>query len=162
MRGVREESGQAGYNTGVVIDVRLRPADPLRIEVPATADRLAQIRHRLLDWMAPIGVPDPVVADIVLAVNEAATNCVEHAYRDCDDGVIVIDATVEDERIIVCVSDHGAWRTPSAEPTTRGRGLPIIRAVGDGVDVAGSASGTTVRIDFEVTDGRHDWGSRTT
>lgn len=134
----------------MVIDVRLRPADPLRIEVPATADRLAQIRRRLLSWMEPIGVPEPVVADIVLAVNEAATNCVEHAYRDSDDGVIMVDATVEEERIVVSISDHGEWRPPSSGPTTRGRGLPIMRAVGDGVDVAKSASGTTVRIDFDV------------
>ncbi|WP_253867558.1 ATP-binding protein [Mycobacterium sp. GA-1285] len=141
-----------GTTTGVVIDVRLRPADPLRIEVPATADRLAQIRRDLLGWMEPIGVPDAVGADIVLAVNEAATNCVEHAYRDCPDGVMVVEASAEEGRIVVCVSDHGQWRTPSTEPTTRGRGLPIIRAVGDGVDVCPSASGTTVRIDFDVTE----------
>lgn len=154
-----------GTTTGVVIDVRLRPADPLRIEVPATADRLAQIRRQLLGWMEPIGVPHAVVADIVLAVNEAATNCVEHAYRDSAEGVMVIEATVEDDRIVVCVSDHGEWRTPSTEPTTRGRGLPIIRAVGDGVEVRKSTSGTTVRIGFDVTDAEHggqELGSRTT
>ncbi|OBB40409.1 ATP-binding protein [Mycobacterium sp. 852002-51961_SCH5331710] len=136
----------------MVIDVRLRPADPLRIEVPATADRLAQIRRRLIGWMEPIGVPDSVGADIVLAVNEAATNCVEHAYRDSADGVMVVEAAVEDGRIVVYVSDHGEWRTPSTEPTTRGRGLPIIRALGDGVEVKRSTAGTTVRIDFDVAD----------
>jgi anti-sigma regulatory factor (Ser/Thr protein kinase) len=148
----------------VVIDVRLRPADPLRIEVPATADRLAQIRRRLLDWMEPIGVPGDVRADIVLAVNEAASNSVEHAYRGDNDGVMVVEASVANGRIVICVSDHGEWRTPSAEPTTRGRGLPIIRAVGDGVQVLSSASGTTVRIDFDVTapGGRQELGSRTT
>ncbi|UUO02326.1 ATP-binding protein [Mycolicibacterium novocastrense] len=149
----------------MVIDVRLRPADPLRIEVPATADRLAQIRRDLLGWMAPVGVPDVVGADIVLAVNEAATNCVEHAYRDCSDGVMVVEASVEDGRIVVCISDHGQWRTPSTEPTTRGRGLPIIRAVGDGVEVRRSTSGTTVRIDFDMSDTGdrgQELGSRTT
>ncbi|OBF89769.1 anti-sigma regulatory factor [Mycobacterium sp. 852002-51152_SCH6134967] len=149
----------------MVIDVRLRPADPLRIEVPATADRLAQIRRSLVGWMEPIGVPDDVSADIVLAVNEAATNCVEHAYQDSPEGEMVVEATVEDARIVVCVSDHGQWRTPSTEPTTRGRGLPIIRAVGNGVEVMKSTSGTTVRIDFDVTDderGGQELGSRTT
>ncbi|KUH66122.1 anti-sigma regulatory factor [Mycolicibacterium novocastrense] len=148
----------------MVIDVRLRPADPLRIEVPATADRLAQIRRSLVGWMEPIGVPDDVGADIVLAVNEAATNCVEHAYQNCPDGVMVVEATVKDGRIVVCISDQGQWRTPSTEPTTRGRGLPIIRAVGDGVEVRRSTSGTTVRIDFDVNAGDRgqELGSRTT
>ena len=115
--------------------------------------------------MEPIGVPDAAGADIVLAVNEAATNCVEHAYRDSADGVMVVEATVEDRRIVVCISDHGEWRTPSTEPTTRGRGLPIIRALGDGVEVRRSSAGTTVRIDFDVTDaerGGQELGSRTT
>lgn len=106
--------------------------------------------------MEQIGVPDDVGADIVLAVNEAATNCIEHAYRDSADGLVVVEATFEDGRILVCIADHGEWQTPSTGPTTRGRGLPIIRAVGDGVDVSKSKSGTTVRIGFQVgaaTDG---------
>lgn len=154
-----------GTTTGVVIDVRLRPADPLRIEVPATADRLALIRRQLLGWMEPIGVPGDVGADIVLAVNEAATNCVEHAYRGSGDGTVVIEAALDDGRIVVCISDHGEWRTPSTAPTTRGRGLPIIRAIGDGVEVRRSVSGTTVRIGFDLTDvqrGGQELGSRTT
>ncbi|OBG96337.1 anti-sigma regulatory factor [Mycobacterium sp. E136] len=149
----------------MVIDVRLRPADPLWIEVPATADRLAQIRRRLLGWMEPIGVPDAVGADIVLAVNEAATNCVEHAYLNSADGVVVVEANVEDGRIVVRVSDRGEWRAPSTEPTTRGRGLPIIRALGNDVEVMRSSAGTTVRMDFDVADadrGGQELGSRTT
>lgn len=115
--------------------------------------------------MEPIGVPDTVGADIVLAVNEAATNCVEHAYRNAADGVMVVEATLDHGRIVVCVSDHGEWRTPSTEPTTRGRGLPIIRALGDGVEVRQTTSGTTVRIDFDVLNpgrGDQELGSRTT
>ena len=114
--------------------------------------------------MEPIGVPEVVSADIVLAVNEAATNCVEHAYRGSDEDGMVVEATAEHERIVVCVSDRGEWRPPSTGPTTRGRGLPIIRAVGDGVQVLSSALGTTVRIDFDVTaaGGRQELGSRTT
>ncbi|MGV0849471.1 ATP-binding protein [Mycolicibacterium phlei] len=136
----------------MVIDVRLLPADPLRIEVPATADRLAEIRHLLVAWLEPIGVPEAAVADIVLAVNEAATNCVEHAYRDTDDGTVVVEATVDRQNVVVSIADEGEWRVPGDGPTTRGRGLPIMRAVGDGVDVSRSATGTTVRIVFDVSE----------
>lgn len=115
--------------------------------------------------MEPIGVPDAVGSDIVLAVNEAATNCVEHAYLNSADGVMVVEANVDDGRIVVRVSDHGEWRTPSTEPTTRGRGLPIIRALGNDVEVTRSSAGTTVRMDFDVADadrGGQELGSRTT
>lgn len=153
----------AGYNTGVVIDVRLRHADPLRIEVPAIADRLAQIRRGLTAWLQHIGVPDDVIADVVLAVNEAATNCVEHAYLGTDAGEIVVEASVKDNRLAVCVTDRGEWRTPSSEPSTRGRGILIMRAVGDGVELDNSAHGTTVRMTFDVAaGGRQELGSRTT
>ncbi|SEH59207.1 Anti-sigma regulatory factor (Ser/Thr protein kinase) [Mycolicibacterium rutilum] len=160
---MREESAAAGYNTGVVIDVRLRPADPLRIEVPALADRLAQIRRGLTAWLESIGVPDDVIADVVLAVNEAATNCVEHAYLNSEQGVMMVEASVEGDRLVVCVVDHGAWRTPTTEPTTRGRGILIMRAVGDDVDVDNSTSGTKVTMIFDVTEDRpQELGNRTT
>jgi serine/threonine-protein kinase RsbW len=148
----------------VGIDARPRPVDTLRIEVPATADRLAQIRRRLLAWIAPLGVPDAVVADIVLAVNEACTNSVEHAYPDTH-GLIKVEATAQDGRIVICVIDRGSWRTPSNLPTTRGRGLPIIEAISDGVKLSRTSSGTTVRITFHIAGAPsdlHEWGSRTT
>ncbi|MEO3760000.1 ATP-binding protein [Mycobacterium sp. B14F4] len=129
--------------------------------MPATADRLAQIRRRLLAWIEPLGVPEAVVADIVLAVNEACTNSVEHAYRNSGDGIIEVEASVEDDDIIVCVCDHGAWRRPSDGPSTRGRGLPIIEATSDRVELSRTSAGTTVRITFR-TGAVQECGSRTT
>lgn len=147
--------------TTTCVAIEARPADPLRIEVPAAADRLGQIRRRLLTWIEPIGVPDAVVADIVLAVNEACTNSIEHAYRDSDAGVILVEAFLEDGQIVICVADHGAWRTPSSQPSTRGRGLPIMHATSDTLELSRTSSGTTVRITFDAT-ARQELGSRTT
>lgn len=154
---------RVGGTTALVgIDARPRLVDPLRFEVPATAERLAQIRHRLLAWIAPLGVPDPVVADIVLAVNEACTNSVEHAYRNADAGTIEIEASLVAGDIVVCIGDQGSWRPPSDEPTTRGRGLPIMEATSDRVELMRSASGTTVRVTFHTADTAQECGSRTT
>ncbi|ULE34955.1 ATP-binding protein [Mycobacterium sp. IDR2000157661] len=144
------------------LDARPRIVDPLCFEISATAERLAQIRHRLLQWIEPLGTPDAVVADIVLAVNEACTNSVEHAYRNEDAGTIEIEASVEGGTIVVCISDHGSWRPPSSEPTTRGRGLPIMEATSDLVELMRSASGTTVRITFHTAGTAQECGSRTT
>ncbi|MGV0794678.1 ATP-binding protein [Mycolicibacterium sp. XJ1819] len=126
--------------------------DSLRIEVPATADRLADIRRRLSSWLASTQVPDQIATDMVLAANEAATNCIEHAYRGDESGVVQVEAAREGDRVVVCVTDFGSWRTPPRQPGTRGRGMAIMRAVGDRVELDASDTGTTVRISVDVTD----------
>ena len=139
-----------------MIDSYPGPVDSLRIEVPATADQLFDIRRRLLAWIGPIGVSAAIAADIVLVVNEASSNCIEHAYRGTDTGLIRVEAALEDEQIFVSVADFGVWQTPATQPSTRGRGLTIMRAVSDRVELDTSAAGTTVRMRFQ------DLGSRTT
>lgn len=160
---------KTGTTTGVEIDARRRRARPLRMKVPATADQLAVIRRRLFGWLEPLGVSSTVAADIVLAVNEACTNCIEHAYRGSKPGQMEIEAAVgrdsHGEQIAVCVADFGTWRTPPSGPTTRGRGLPIISAISDGVDLERTSVGTTVRIEFALAgtgDEVQRPGSRTT
>lgn len=119
-------------------------------------------------WLEPL-VPGDAVTDIVLAVNEACSNCIEHAYRDTRPGVIEIEASVDSDsygpQIAICVADFGTWRAPPSQPTTRGRGLPIMSALSDDVDLQRTSAGTTVRITFALArvgdDGQRP-GSRTT
>ena len=133
----------------MAIDACSRPVGSLRIEVPAVAEQLAEIRRRLTDWLEPIGVSAAGIADIVLVVNEACTNCIEHAYRDGDAGAILVDASHEYGQIVIDVIDHGAWKNPPNQPSTRGHGLPIMRAMSAGMDVKSSSEGTTVRLTFD-------------
>jgi serine/threonine-protein kinase RsbW len=141
-----------------------RPPDDLSIEVPARADRLAEIRNQLSAWLESIALPDVTAADIVLVVNEACTNCIEHAYRDVDIGSIRVEAQVEGAQICVDVSDCGVWRTPSEQSSTRGRGLPIMHAVSRHVELDTAETGTTVRMQFALNlpDGSQEFGNRTT
>jgi serine/threonine-protein kinase RsbW len=67
----------------------------LQIEIPATADRLMYVRRRLSSWLRPFGLPETAAHDIVLAVDEACTNSIEHAYSG-DGGTIRIDAEPAD------------------------------------------------------------------
>jgi serine/threonine-protein kinase RsbW len=133
----------------VAIDARWRPVESLRIEVPAAAERLAEIRRRLAVWLKPIGVSNTGIADIVLVVNEACTNCIEHAYRGIAPGSIRVEANQDGGQIVVDIADRGVWQTPPSQPTTRGRGLPIMRAVSAGLHVKSSPEGTTVRMKFD-------------
>ncbi|MGO9184335.1 ATP-binding protein [Mycobacterium sp.] len=62
------------------------------------------MRHRLADWLRTADVPDQLVADIVLVVNEACTNCVEHAYRGHGDGTLRLDARIRNGAVRARVS----------------------------------------------------------
>jgi anti-sigma regulatory factor (Ser/Thr protein kinase) len=135
----------------VAIDARSRPVESLRIEVPAVAERLAEIRRQLAGWLEPIGVSSSLVSDVVLVVNEACTNCIEHAYRGIEAGPMCVEANLVHGQIVVDISDNGVWQPPPSQPGTRGRGVAIMRAVSAEVDVQTSTEGTTVRMKFDAT-----------
>ena len=55
---------------------------------------------------------------------------------------IELEAIYADGRVSLTVSDRGRWRPSRGE--NRGRGLPMMRALMDTVDVRQSADGTDV------------------
>jgi anti-sigma regulatory factor (Ser/Thr protein kinase) len=139
-----------GYDDDVAIVVYRDPRAPLRIELPAQPQWLSELRHRLSAWLLGADVPDDLTTDIVLAVNEAATNCIEHAYVDRTARAMSVDARIVDGAIRVRVVDDGEWKTPSGDTRLRGRGLPMMDAVSESVYVARAPSGTTVEMRFPL------------
>jgi PAS domain S-box-containing protein len=146
---LRELAPLEGYDDDVAIVVHRRPPSPLRISAPAIPKQLSAIRAELTDWLHAVGAPDALVADVVLAGNEACTNSIEHAYRGGDAGTMRVEARVGGAEIELRIVDFGTWKTPPEKPDkTRGRGLPLMRAVSDRIDVVSSESGTTVEMRF--------------
>jgi anti-sigma regulatory factor (Ser/Thr protein kinase) len=115
-------------------------AEPLRFSVLANVDALAQVRRTLRTWLDAAGVER--ADDIVLAVHEAVANAIEHAGLGSQD-LVKIAADIVDGRLRVEVRDHGAWRIERLDET-RGRGLAIMRAVMDHVDLAVDSDSTAV------------------
>lgn len=134
-----------------VIAVRDEPAGPARFRrlLPARARELSPLRHALRDWLQEVGVEASVVDDLVLAASEAATNAVEHAYRDVigNDEVVSVAAAIDGDGVMVEVRDAGSWK-PWPSKTTRGRGLALVRALLGSVDVRTGPSGTTVSFTY--------------
>jgi serine/threonine-protein kinase RsbW len=65
----------------------------------------------------------------VLAVNEAVSNSVEHAYRPATpDGTVELTFWTESGAVCIEVVDHGEWRIPSDQPTGRGRQITFMVA----------------------------------
>ncbi|MCP2276838.1 ATP-binding protein [Nocardia amikacinitolerans] len=132
--------------------LRLRtPPRPLELSFPATADRLAQVRHTLQDWLERCGIGAERAYDVLLAVGEACTNAVEHGHRG-DGGTVRVRAFYTGAELNVTVSDHGRWKPPDLQArSVRGRGLAIIRAVIPEVDVTTGEGGTTVAMRLPLT-----------
>ena len=148
---VHELAPAAGYDDDVAMVIyRHRPA-LFHIERDATADQLVDIRHRLAAWLRAAEVPDWLAADIVLVVNEACTNCVEHAYRGHRVGTMLLEAETADGEVRARVADSGSWKTPDVEPGQGGRGLVLMKALSDSMDIDSSPTGTTVHISFGLS-----------
>lgn len=137
-----------GYDDDVAIVVYRRPPSPLLLEVPATPDRLGDVRAQLSAWLQGVGASETLVADIVLAGNEACTNSAEHAYRGGDVGTMKVDASLRGGEIVLSVLDFGTWKPPSGDNPFRGRGIPLMRAVSDRIQMDQTSSGTSVEMVF--------------
>ncbi|MCE6994658.1 ATP-binding protein [Saccharothrix sp. S26] len=126
------------------------------VEFPAQAGQLAAVRARLDAWLAAEGLSEDDRYDLLLAVNEAASNAVEHAYGPDQHGLVHIEAQARpDGSVRVVVTDHGGWRVPPPTLSARGRGLLLMRENVDEVLVDRGANGTTVTL---VLAARHTSG----
>lgn len=140
----------AGYDDDVAMVIYRHQQTPLRIESDATADQLVLIRHRLAEWLHARGVMEDQAADIVLVVNEACTNCVEHAYRGFAAGAMLLEVSLADGEVRTRITDYGSWKTPAPIPGNGGRGLPLMRVLSDSMELDTTATGTTADITFRL------------
>ncbi|WP_181399814.1 ATP-binding protein [Actinokineospora spheciospongiae] len=127
-------------------------AHRLVLAVPAISTELAVIRRTLGAWLGAQVVPAGLVTDVLLVVDEAVANSVEHGYRDLPPGSVTVTAhlAAPTAALVITVSDHGRWREPTPEATLhRGRGVGIMRALAATVDIRVGA-GTTVAMRFAI------------
>ena len=120
--------------------------------IPARAQSLPGLRRMVARWGRRAGLDEAQVDDLVLAVDETATNAVEHAYRH-PGGEMAVFAQRRDDpaRVEVTVTDHGHWQPPPRDPGNRGGGLDLIRKLADHHEIQPSDDGTVVRMTWAVT-----------
>jgi serine/threonine-protein kinase RsbW len=110
----------------------------IRLTLPARPENVAVIRHVLGAFSEALDLPEAVADDMRLAVTEACTNVVRHAY---DDGEGTLDVVVRprDGALEVTVADSGRGIGPSPDTSGPGLGLPLIAALADHLEIERSA-----------------------
>ncbi|KAA8963882.1 SpoIIE family protein phosphatase [Mycobacterium sp.] len=139
-----------GYDDDVAIVVYRRPFPALSIDMAATAPELAVLRRQLDAWLRDVAVPEILAADVVLSVSEACANSIEHGYRGHRPGTVRVEAHCDGARVQVRIVDSGSWKPAPAVSANRGRGLQLIRAVSDWINLDCTPSGTTVELTFRI------------
>ncbi len=106
---------------------------------------LPHIRALIRSWLVPLALDGDTQQDLVLAVNEAASNAIEHAYvAPGPDDLVKVSFWTEPHHLNFEVADHGRWRVADAHPGHRGRGILIMRKMVGSVSFHREVDGTRV------------------
>ena len=127
----------------------LRYSPPLIRRVPARRENLPGLRRDVQAWLVDAGADGAEIGDIVLACGEACANVAAHAYPDTT-GEVSVELSYGPRRLVeIKVRDAGRWGTgPGSDD--RGRGLRLMRALMDSVEVTLDATGTVVTLRREL------------
>jgi serine/threonine-protein kinase RsbW len=127
----------------------------VRLTFPAKAEYITLGRLALtgIARLGPARFSDEVLGDVKLALTEACTNSVRHAY-DGGSGAVSIAYELHSDRLVVEVADDGRGfdRTgspidPDDELNEGGLGIAIIEALTDELEISrGSAGGSRLRF----------------
>ena len=126
----------------------------MRLTIPAKAEYITLVRLALsgLSQLRPLS--EETLGDLKLAVTEACSNSVRHAYEEGRDGIVEVSYRLAGDRIEVEVTDDGAGFDPSVleraeqELDEGGLGIAIIRAVTDELDIGPNPNGGGSRLRF--------------
>jgi anti-sigma regulatory factor (Ser/Thr protein kinase) len=119
--------------------------------VSAQPASLRRVRRMFRCWLDTARWPSEEATDLVLGVNEAVTNAIEHACAPAPTRTILV--TAREVRLPPCsrqavinVIDHGHWRPMPVSAGTRGRGIAVMRAIAESLEINPSPAGTSVTM----------------
>ena len=113
----------------------------VRLTIPAKPEYITLGRLALTAIAGVRPVSDETLYDLKLALTEACTNSVRHAYENGREGNVEIVYELQPDRLVIEVGDEGAGFEPGEtgnghdELEEGGLGIEIIRALADEVEI---------------------------
>ncbi len=118
----------------------------LELQIEAKPENLFVISNFITEAMEQLGVDPATTSKVQLAVDEACTNIIQHAYSG-QKGVIILICELADDDLIVTIRDRGKPFVPSSVPSpdveadldrrkTGGLGIYFMRKMMDEVSYA--------------------------
>ena len=118
-------------------------------ELPAEAATVATIRGGVREFARAHGASKPLLIDLALAVTEAVTNGVVHAFVGREPGTITTTIRAGVDELSVTVTDDGRGMQPRADSPGLGLGLPTIASLTTSMDMhAPPGGGTALTMSF--------------
>jgi serine/threonine-protein kinase RsbW len=127
----------------------------VRLRIPAKAEYITLCRLALTGLARLRPFSDELLADLKLALTEATSNSVRHAYPDTE-GWVEIAYELRSDRLVIVVTDEGAGFDPADEAevgdlenlTEGGLGIAIIRSIADEFELGKGPDGRGSRLRF--------------
>jgi serine/threonine-protein kinase RsbW len=124
----------------------------VRLAIPARAEYISLCRLALAGLGRTSGLDDELIADLKLALTEACSNSIRHAYPDADGTVEVVYALFRDRLVIEVADSGGGFVRPdnrvndAGDLTEGGLGMAIMEAIADELEVGPGADGRGSRL----------------
>lgn len=101
-----------------------------KLEVKSSTNNLSKVRDFVKEVALYAGFDDEAINKIILAVDEATTNIIKHAYKFSPEGKIFIQAVVKGNKFIITLKDQGRHFEPEKVPEPDLKELHEKRKIG--------------------------------
>ena len=115
--------------------------------IPGTALGVRMVRSEMTAMATGCGMDADAVADVRLAVTEAAANAVMHAYAETE-GELTVSAVARDGELEIVICDAGAGFVEDRDSPGLGVGMSIIATVAGRLSVVSNPDGTEIHMAF--------------
>ena len=122
-------------------------AIPFEASIPATPLGVGMLRREMARMAERCGMDAEGIADVRLAVTEAATNVVVHAYARTD-GELSVTAIIQDGELAIVIRDTGRGLVERCDSAGLGLGLAVMASVVERLKIVSHPGGTEIHMAF--------------
>ncbi len=128
-----------------------------RLVVPGVLSSLETVHGWAVSTLAELRLPEVALHNILLAISEAVTNAIRHGSKEHEEHRVVISLEASSRKVAIQVDDEGDGFDPAAVPDPTqgdllfrpgGRGIFLLRALTNDLQVRSSGDGTQVLFNF--------------